>query len=427
MDTGKGKVFTYENGLLLLLGFTFGIVFFERNAIGPLASYVINDLGLNQAQIGMLGSGLALAWAVAAYVVGAWSDRTGLRKPFLLVSVVVFSLCSALSGVAATFMMLLLARVIMGFAEGPFLPICFSIMNVVSSPKRRGVNAGLMQNFFASLLGTSVAPLVLPWLAETYDWRTAFYLSAIPGLICAVLIWLFVKEPKPAAQDAAAATKPGLFDMLRQRNILVCCGISAFMVSWYLVGIIFLPVFFTLGKGMPPDVAGQVVAPMGIATMICGFAVPFISDRIGRKPTMVIFTFIGLVTPIAALHFEGAQWLLSLLLLIGWTASGSFAVFMGVIPSETVPRTLAASSMGLVVGAGEIVGGVLSPTISGWIADQTSLAAHMTVMMVCALGGGVLSLLLKETAPSKVGAVAIQPSAGRSVQPSAGSSVQPKP
>jgi len=44
---------------------------------------------------------------------------------------------------------------------------------------------------------------------------------------------------------------------------------------------------------------------------------------------------------------------------------------------------------------------VLSPTISGWIADQTSLAAHMVVMMVCALCGGLLSLFLRETAPGK--------------------------
>jgi len=403
-SSSKSKVFTYENGLLLLLGFTFGIVFFERNAIGPLASYIINDLHLNQAQIGILGSGLSLAWAISAYAIGAWSDRSGLRKPFLLVSVVVFSLCSALSGIAATFMMLVMARVIMGFAEGPFLPICFSIMNVESSPKRRGVNAGLMQNFFASLLGTTIAPLVLPWLASTYNWRTAFYLSAVPGLICAVLIWLFVKEPKPVAQEAAAvnAPKPGMLDMLKQRNILVCSGISVFMISWYLVGIIFLPVFFTVVKGMAPDVAGQVVAPMGIATMICGFVVPAISDRVGRKPAMIIFTFIGLVTPIAALYFNGPLWALSLLLLVGWKASGSFAVFMGVIPSETVPKALAASSMGLVVGAGEIVGGVLSPTISGWIADQTSLVAHMVVMMVCALCGGLFSLFLRETAPAKI-------------------------
>src|SRR5215475_10059525 len=202
MANGKSKVLTYENGLLVLLGFTFGIVFFERNAIGPLAAYIIKDLSLSQAEVGLLGSGLSLAWAVSAYAIGAWSDRSGVRKPFLLASVVVFSLCSALSGVAATFVMLLLARVIMGFAEGPFLPICFAIMNVESSPKRRGVNAGLMQNFFASLLGTTVAPLVLPWLADNYGgWRTAFYLSAVPGLICAVLIWLVVKEPKPVAQE----------------------------------------------------------------------------------------------------------------------------------------------------------------------------------------------------------------------------------
>jgi len=67
MGSGKSKVLTYENGLLVLLGFTFGIVFFERNAIGPLAAYIIKDLSLSQAEVGLLGSGLSLAWAVSAY------------------------------------------------------------------------------------------------------------------------------------------------------------------------------------------------------------------------------------------------------------------------------------------------------------------------------------------------------------------------
>ena len=79
MANGKSKVLTYENGLLVLLGFTFGIVFFERNAIGPLAAYIIKDLSLSQAEVGMLGSGLSLAWAISAYVIGAWSDAVPLR------------------------------------------------------------------------------------------------------------------------------------------------------------------------------------------------------------------------------------------------------------------------------------------------------------------------------------------------------------
>ena len=57
----RSRWFTYENGILLLLGFTFGIVFFDRNAVGVLSTYSVEDLGLNNTQLGMLSSGLALA------------------------------------------------------------------------------------------------------------------------------------------------------------------------------------------------------------------------------------------------------------------------------------------------------------------------------------------------------------------------------
>ncbi len=407
--TTKSKWYTYENGLLLLLSFTFGILFFDRNAIFSLLSYIIADLKLSQTEAGLLNSGLSITWAISAYTIGAWSDRSGVRKPFLMVSVVVFSLCSMLSGLAGTFMMLLLSRVVMGLSEGPFLPVSFAIMNVESSPNRRGVNAGLMQNFFASFLGTTVAPLVLPRLAESYGWHTAFLLCGIPGLICAAFIWMFVREPMAAVAAAIAetkASKPGMLAMLKHRNILVCCGIAVFMVSWYLVGLNFLQLFFIQVKHMTPEGAGEVVSWSGYATMICGFIVPAISERIGRKPTMIIFTFIGLVTPIAALHFDGSLLMLKFLLMVGWAASGSFALFMGVVPSETVPRALAASSMGLVVAVGEIFGGVLAPPLSGWFADQSSLVAHMVMMMVCATCGGICSLFLKETAPGKIKATA---------------------
>jgi MFS family permease len=377
----KFRWLSYENGLLLLLSFSFGIVFFDRNAVSVLTPLIIQELSLSNTQLGLLGSGLALAWAISAYVVGAWSDRSGVRKPFLLVSLIVFSLCSALSGLAGTFLALFLTRVVMGFAEGPFLPICLSIMNVESSPKRRGVNAGLLQNFFASLLGTTLAPIVLVWLAVAYGWRSAFFLSAVPGLICAFLVWKYVREPQAAPQSLAAAPQArfSALAMLKERNIRICSGISVFMVSWFLVGLIFMPLFFTAYRGLSLEDMSYVIAPMGIATMVCGFLVPGLSDRIGRKPVMIIFSFIGMVTPLAALYFNGPLWMLSVLLLIGWTASGSFALFMGVIPGETVPRTLAASSMGMVVGIGEAIGGVGAPSFAGWVADQSSLAGPMYV------------------------------------------------
>ncbi len=404
----RSTVFTYENGILLLLGFSFGLVFFDRNAINFLAAAIQAELGLTNTEIGMLSSGLALAWALSAYFVSAWSDALRARKPFVLLSIVVFSLCSAVSGLATSFAFLLAARVLMGIAEGPFLPVCLSIMNVESSPHRRGLNAGILQNVFAALIGTMGAGFLVPQLAALFEWRVTFFLTGIPGLVCALLVWLYLREPAREPEEAnEAPPRLGVVSalaMLKEHNIRVCCVISIFMVAWFLVGLAFLPLFFQNYRGYTPEQAGTLVGVTGLATMICGFLVPAWSDRIGRKPVMILFCFLAMVTPLAALWFEGPMWIMGLLLFIGWSGTGSFPLFMGVVPGESVSRALAASSMGLVVCIGELIGGVSMPTIAGKIADATSLAAPIIVAAVCAFCAGVAALFLTETAPRKIAA-----------------------
>lgn len=421
MSTGKSSraaparsgIFSYENGVLLLLGFSFGLVFFDRNAVSVLGPNIIEDLGLTNEQYGLLSSGLALAWAVSAYFISAWSDALRARKPFVLISIIVFSLCSAISGLATSFAFLIVARIIMGIAEGPFLPVCLSIMSAESSPHRRGLNAGIMQNVFAAVIGTSLAGFLLPQLAEIFDWRVAFYLTAIPGLICALLVWIYLKEPErePETEASVNPREQGLhvmLAMLKEHNIRICCVISVFMVSWFLVVLAFLVPMLQATRGLSGQQAGDAFGIMALNAAICGFLVPAFSDFIGRKPAMIFFCFVGMVGPLGALYFDGPLWMLSTLLFIGWAGTGAFPLFMGVVPGETVPRALAASSMGLVVMVGELVGGVGMPWIAGKVADQTSLAAPMVIAAICAACGGVTAFFLKETAPRKIEQAATQ-------------------
>lgn len=396
---------TYENGVLLLLAFTFGVAFFDRNAINFLTPYIIDELALSNFQIGMIGSGMAVAWALAAYVVAAWSDQTGVRKPFLLATVAVFSVCSFLSGLAGVFLVLLLARVIMGMAEGPILPISLAIMNTESTPSRRGINAGILQTFFGALLGTTVAPLVVVSLAELYGWRVTFFLAGIPGLICAVLIWIFVREPveekKQEAKEKTAGINP--IKMLSIHNVLLSSLISCCMVAWYLLVMIFVPLVFTEYRGFTEIQMSRLMSVTGVCTVIGGFMLPGLSDRIGRKPVMIAFCLVSMLAPLSALYFSGPLWVLGLLVFIGWSGSATFPLFMGVIPSESVSPGLTATAMGLVVCFGELTGGALAPVLSGWTADQTSLAAPALIAAGCALTAGILSVFLIETAPSRVG------------------------
>jgi MFS family permease len=405
------SLWTYENGLLLILGLSFGFAFFDRNAINYLAPYLVKDLGLSNTQIGMLGSALALSWAVSAFVVGRWSDAVGVRKPFLIGILLVFSVCSILSGLATSFPMLLASRLLMGIAEGPFMPICVALLAVESSPKRRGLNIGIVQSLFSSLLGAALAPLILVRLAEWASWRVAFFLSGVPGILCALAIMRWVREPKAAAVSKQPSSKEGkgtFSVILGERNIRLCGLIACLMVSWLMLHQNFLSLFLTTVRGLSNQQMSGVMSATGFCAAIVGFIGAGISDRLGRKPVIIFTCLISLLTPLAGLYFHGSIAMLTALMFIGWIGTAAFALFMAVIPGETLPARYTATAMGLVTCVGEVVGGSCAPVIAGRAADLTSLAAPLKIAAGCAVGGTILALFLRETAPIKTGMLAEQ-------------------
>ena len=404
----------YEMRVLILLGLAFGFAYFDRMALTFLAPFVQQDLALSNEQIGWLGSGLSLTWALGAYLVGRWSDAIGRRKPFLLAALVIFSFCSVMSGLAWSFGSLFATRMIMGAAEGPFLPICLAIIIAASAEKRRGLNAGIVQNAFGAIMGTAIAPIVLVWIAETWGWRTAFYVSGVPGLILALLIWWLIREParaeratpvsadqpgapEVASEPADAALSP--WAMLRVRNIWVCSLFSCFAVGSVVIGSIFMPLYLDGPRGYDPLVWSRVMAAIGICPAIGGVLVTALSDRIGRKPPLIAFGFLMALAPLALLWFIGPVEALTALMFVSWMGLGTFPLFMGVIPAETLGRARAATAMGMVVAIGELSGGVLGPVVAGRLADSFSLALPLYVQAGLGLAAGITGFALVETNP----------------------------
>ena len=416
--TLKG-LWTYENRLILILMFAFGVVFLDRNAYNYLSVYVVPALGLNNLQHSFIVSGLSLTWAISAFVIGVLADSSGKRKLILISCMVIFSLCSVLSGMAGTFFLFVLARAIMGLSEGGVHPIVQSLVMLESSEKRRGVNMGVTQNVGSQIVGVITAPVILVWIAEHYDWHMAFYVAAVPGLIMAALVGWFVREPdihafNPLARDESpqARQKESVLKIVgtvyRQRNIILCSIISCFMVAWMVLGWTFMPRFFTEARGITPEHMSYLVSAPGYIAIACAFLVPGLSDRIGRRPVVIAFAFIALATPLGAIYLSDNFWLVMIVTSIGWSASGIFPLFMATIPSETLPIKYLSTSIGVIVGIGEVIGGVLSPIIAGEASDlYGGLDASMWIMVICALVAGVVSLGLTETAPVKVKRLAV--------------------
>src|SRR6185437_16416954 len=104
---GSGHDIRYERTTLVLLGLGFGLVGFDRWLMAPMFPYMMKDLGLDYSQLGSLIGVLGVAWGLWSIVMGPVSDRIG-RKQILVVTMIVFSLLSSLSGFATGFASLVL-------------------------------------------------------------------------------------------------------------------------------------------------------------------------------------------------------------------------------------------------------------------------------------------------------------------------------
>ena len=299
----------------------------------------------------------------------------------------------------------------MGLAEGPILPIAQSLVALESTAAKRGNNMGVMQNFGSNLLGSFVAPLVLVAIASTYNWRWAFYLAGVPGLIMALLIAKFVRQPaatimpaRTAARSAAplAEASMGYREMLQHRNMWLCMLMAIFMVAWMVLGWAFLPLFYTKVRQISNGQMSVLMSVLGLSAAFFSFVVPALSDRFGRRPVIVILQFHRIAGPARRAVFPGFAIHAGPLIFIGWSASGTFPLFMGTVPSETIPARYVATSLGMVVGLGEILGGVSAPAIAGRAADHYGLQAPVMIMAACAIVGTVLALFLRETAPIRL-------------------------
>ncbi len=403
MEQKAGKGFwSYETMLMVLLSLNFGIVFFDRNAMSYLAPFVQPDLKLTNEQIGLFASGLAFAWAISGFVIGTIADRMGQRKTFLVLTVIIFSLCSVASGLAQSFLMLLAARMVMGAAEGPLMPISQSFAAAESSPQRRGLNMGFVQNFGSNLFGSFVAPLVIVALANAFGWRVSFFLAAVPGLISALLLWILVREPKMerSGADRDPARMP-IKEMLRYRNIWVCMLMSVFIVAWLVLGWTFLPLIYVNVRRFSTRVMSYLMSVLGVSATVSAFILPGLSDRIGRKPIMIFGSITGVLVPLAAMYWNGPLWSLGVLLFLGWLAIGVAPLMMATIPSETIPARYVATTAGMVQGFGQIVGAAGGAWAAGRAADAFGLPITMWIMGCCAFIAALLATLLKESAPIK--------------------------
>jgi MFS family permease len=227
------------------------------SAVAPL---VQREFTLSDFSVGLLGSAFTVVYALGALPFGVWADR-GARRLVIGTGVTVWSLATLLTGLTRSFVQLFMARALLGIGEASYFPAGASLLGDLFPRQLRGRAMSIWSG--GSALGIALGFAGGGLIAARFGWRPAFFVTAIPGLILALLVFR-IREPVrgsaesagPPARDRVAASRLTISRLLHIRTLR--WTIVSQTVLFFVLGAdaYWLPTFLTRRFEMSIDQAG---------------------------------------------------------------------------------------------------------------------------------------------------------------------------
>lgn len=265
---------------MLLLVYTFN--FLDRQILGILVAPIKADLGLSDTQLGALG-GIAFAFLYSTLGVplALLADRTS-RTWVVTVSLTVWSGFTALCGVAGNFWQLFLFRIGVGVGEAGGVAPSYAIISDYFPPNQRARALAIYS--LGIPIGLAAGTLLGAWIAASVDWRWAFIVVGVAGVIIAPIFRLVVKEPPRPAASAERVPLGQVFGLLAKKPSFWLMSFAAGFSSMCGYGLAFwAPSFFIRSFGLDLATTSYVFGSILLIGGTIGvFAGGWFADRLGQ-------------------------------------------------------------------------------------------------------------------------------------------------
>jgi MFS family permease len=370
-------------------------------------------LHLSAALSGAMVSATLLAAALGGTLFGWFADRYG-RARALTLSMLVYSIATALCGVTQTATQLLLCRVVLGLGMGGEWASGAVLVAEMWPGRHRGKALALVQSSWALgyALGAAVVAVVLP----RFGWRAVFFVGIAPALITLWLrrglhepeVWLASRGNPHAGGGEARAAVPRFSSLFRGTlgyGVLICATMNAATLFAYWGLFSWLPRFLSMpvpegGRGLSIVQTSWWTIIMQVGSFAGYLVFGYLADIFSRKYTYIGYLLMAaLLVPAFAL-VRSADALLLIGPMVGFFGSGYFSGF-SVIASELFPTSLRASAMGFVYNSGRVVG-ASAPYIIGRVSEHAGLGYALCLTAAAFLAAAVIATGLRTPAPAPV-------------------------
>ena len=382
---------TYQVRLLAVLVLVNFVNFAARWVFIPLIPLLRAHLGITDAQLGSLQTGLLFVLAVGSIPFGFLADRFG-RKGIIIFGIVCWSLATFAGGFATGFLFLLFARGLVGIGEAAYAPAAQSMISDSFPLEKRA----LAQAIFASgmLLGGAGGQALGGLIGPRYGWQYPLFVIAVAGLVPAIAVSSLEEPPCGPRCETVPILRllrvPAFVAMIAAGTCITFASVS--LLTW---GVDFAVTY----KDFSLRQASVSLALLGLLALLGGVLFGgYVADRLQRRfnygRLIAIAAAFLLAAPFVLLAIQAdEQWIvLGGLLVASFFMSWYHGPVTAVI-HDMMPRRAHATSIGLYMFVTQLVGG-FGPHIVGKISDLHDMQFGLETAVAVMVFGGLLMFLV---------------------------------
>ena len=415
--------------ILLLVGIGWMFDAMDQGMVSGVLAAVGKTWDLTTLQQSILASAGTFGMIIGAALSGAAADRWG-RRTVVVFTLSLYSIGSLLCGLSVSYSMLVACRFLTGFGLGGELPAASTLVSEFSPKASRGRNVVLLESFWA--WGWIVAALVAYLLIPVYGWRIAFIVGALPAFFAAVLRRKVPESPrylelagKVEAADSLVTAMEAEANMIlpdeektamerpvKTRGSFAKLWSKPHVRSTIVLWVIWFGInfgYYGFVLWTPTLLMGQgftMVRSFGFTVIMClaqlpgYFSAAWLIEKIGRKPTLIIY-FAG--TALASWLFGHAgseSAVLASGCLLYFFALGAWGCVYSYSP-EVYPTEVRGSGTGWAAAFGRIgafIAPFVVPAVYASFGEQAGFTAVFVVLAVAfAITALVIALAARET------------------------------
>ena len=187
--------------------------YLDRQVIFSVFPLIQRELQLSPLELGLLGTSFLWVYAAASPFAGYLADRFG-RKRLIVLSLVIWSVVTWMTGHARNLTQLLTARALMGLSEACYLPAGLALIAAWHGERTRAKATGI--HYSGNYLGMVLGGALGGWMGEQYGWRAAFSILGVIGIVYSAVLFFGLRDRSEPSISSKSVNSRGLIQSARE-------------------------------------------------------------------------------------------------------------------------------------------------------------------------------------------------------------------